>query len=293
MDRAAATKATKAGAIAALISGIITTVIFLGAFLSNAQGDFAYFNDPWIIIDIVLVFALAYFIFKNSRVAAVVMFFYFLLSKLVLGIELNNVASIPVSLAFLYFFGQAVRGAFAFHKIEKAENPNYSSPKKWVIISGSIVAAVLFILVGIGLLAPPVGVVAGEELAERFKKKLVSAEIIGENETISYFYTPAIMDVSAEGTLITDERIILYMPDENGAVSVYYLDLKDVRNIHEIQKGSFVDDSVYRIETDEAEKWMQVPLSVDSDGHLLFVKDVEQVIAANKSNESDPSIQTE
>ncbi len=53
-----------------------------------------------------------------------------------------------VSLICDPFYGKAIQGAFWFHKIEKAENPDYKTPPKWVYFTG-IPVLVIFLALGL------------------------------------------------------------------------------------------------------------------------------------------------
>ena len=56
MDIRETVKASKNGATAAFISGGLTTLVFLYATGANTQGTLKFWNDPTIIVDIILIF---------------------------------------------------------------------------------------------------------------------------------------------------------------------------------------------------------------------------------------------
>src|SRR5688572_26416200 len=120
MDRTEAIKAMKNGAVAACISGTLTLVFFLIATTSNTEGELKLWNDPWIIVDILLIFACAYGIYKKSRFAAILLFCYFIFAKIVIGLETGKMPGIGLALVFLYFYGKAIQGTFVYHRLEKA-----------------------------------------------------------------------------------------------------------------------------------------------------------------------------
>ena len=78
MTKLEAIKATRNAAVLACISGGVTLGAILIAIFTDTGGAIDIWNDPWNIIDVVLVFALAYGVYsRKSRVAAVLLFFLF------------------------------------------------------------------------------------------------------------------------------------------------------------------------------------------------------------------------
>jgi len=109
------------GWIVALIAGLITLAFNYFSMSKNITTDdiFGFYNDPFIVFDIVLVFSMAFGIYKKSRICSVIMLLHYLLSKLVMinyGINLFDLSGI-ISLGFIYFYVQAVRGTFTYHKL--------------------------------------------------------------------------------------------------------------------------------------------------------------------------------
>lgn len=115
--------AIKAGWIAALIS-LGFTLIFssIGFFTQSDNETLNYFLDPWLMIDVVLIGIMAFYIYRKSRTAATLMFFYFVLSKFIQWYDLGSVQGLPVSLIFMYFYFNAMRGTFLWHSKYKNLN---------------------------------------------------------------------------------------------------------------------------------------------------------------------------
>lgn len=75
------------------------------------------------LLDAIIVFSLAYGIYKKSRICAVIVFFYFVLSKIVLLVEFDGKhtgATIFVAILFGFYFFQGIRGTFAYHRLIKS-----------------------------------------------------------------------------------------------------------------------------------------------------------------------------
>lgn len=102
--------------VAAIISGSITLLVTLVALSGTSMMGF----DAWNMLDVVLIFGLAFGIYRKSRTCAVLMFVYFVLSKIVLIGQTGQASGAVLGLVFLYFFGRGVLGTFEFHKLRKA-----------------------------------------------------------------------------------------------------------------------------------------------------------------------------
>ncbi len=109
-------KKIKGGWIVALISGVMTIALIGIAMGTGALGNLF---DWWSSLDVVLIFALAFGIYKKSRTAATIMFVYFLLSKIWFIVETGKPSGIVLSLVFLYFYLQAMIGTYQYHKFVK------------------------------------------------------------------------------------------------------------------------------------------------------------------------------
>jgi serine/threonine-protein kinase len=101
--------------IAAVVSGCMTLVVTLVALSGKSYLGF----DAWNSIDVLLIFGLAYGIYRKSRTCAVLMFVYFAISKIMLFAQTGQVSGAVFGLVFLYFYGRGVLGTFEYHKLRK------------------------------------------------------------------------------------------------------------------------------------------------------------------------------
>ena len=136
MDKEQARKASKAGATAAFISGGLTTAVVAIAMATNAKGPLGLWNDPAMFFDILLILGCGIGMLRYSRSAAIVVTVYFILSKVVVGLETGKFTGIGIALVFLYYFGRAIQGTFVYHRMLKEENPAYKSAPKWMSCLG-------------------------------------------------------------------------------------------------------------------------------------------------------------
>lgn len=109
-------KKIRNGWIAALISATITLGLVLFAVYSGGIGKPDDLLDAWILSDIVLVIALAYGIYRKSRIASTGMFIYFACTKIFLFIEYQAAGNVLLLLLFAYLYFQAMIGTFQYHR---------------------------------------------------------------------------------------------------------------------------------------------------------------------------------
>ena len=114
----AAEKAIKNGWIAALVSMGFTLLIVVlalsGVFDMSAEMGSAI--DMLALIDVALIGVLAFFIYRKSRVAAVLMLLYFAYSKY-LQISAGQTGGLVMGAVFLWFYARAVWGTFVWHQL--------------------------------------------------------------------------------------------------------------------------------------------------------------------------------
>ena len=115
-----AAKAIKGGWVAALISAAFTLVItILGA---TGTADLGLNADWYMLVDVALLLILAFGIYKKSRIAATIMFGYFLLSKILIIVETGQFQGFILAFVFLYFYGNAMLWTFKYHRLKTAED---------------------------------------------------------------------------------------------------------------------------------------------------------------------------
>ena len=125
MNLEEALKASKNGARAAFISGVATVVVSVYALSSNTDGLFRLWNDWTIIAEIFIIFVCAFGMLRTSRAAALTMCIYFVFTKIIMFMEFGRATGVITALVFLFFFGKAAQGTFAYHRIKKEEDSSY------------------------------------------------------------------------------------------------------------------------------------------------------------------------
>lgn len=103
---------------AACISGTLTLAVTLFSMAGTVILD----ADAWTLIDVALIFGLAYGIWRKSRVCAVLMLAYFLMSKILLVIQTGQFQGGLLALIFFYYYLRGAIATFAYHRLAEV-NP--------------------------------------------------------------------------------------------------------------------------------------------------------------------------
>ena len=98
--------------VAAVVAGVVTLAAVVSVTDTQVVGV-----SSWNFIDVVLIFGLAFGIYKKSRVCAIIMLIYFILSKIIMWTVSPSPIGLPVTVLFLYCFVQGVIGTFQYHRL--------------------------------------------------------------------------------------------------------------------------------------------------------------------------------
>ncbi|GAB60759.1 hypothetical protein [Rheinheimera nanhaiensis] len=276
MTRDEAIRATRNGAIAACISGTLTVVVMAFAISTDAEGSFALFNNPLNLVDAALIFICAFGMYKHSRTAAVVILLYFIASKAIIAVETSKAPGIGMALVFVYFYGKAIQGAFAYHRLEQQADPEYRamSRKGGVFLGAGVLIAVL--MIGFSLFStfgvvPSTRVLAGNEIPEADIKLLEEKGILVAGDQVEFFYAQGLTSVLESGNILTTSHVILYYTEDNGKLNIYALPLDEVTAVEIEKPGTPVSDSIYIVRTETPDRWIKLFLSIEQKGDQKFV----------------------
>lgn len=117
------------GWITACFSGALTLVASLATMASNSGGEDALFG-AWSLIDVGLIAALAFGIYKRSRTAATIMFVYFALAKILIASSGGNPFSLVFGLLFLFFYFRAMTATYRYHRFLRDWQRNPPAPRQ-------------------------------------------------------------------------------------------------------------------------------------------------------------------
>jgi hypothetical protein len=98
--------------------GLINALISFPSAASESQGGWSNGQFIFVMLESSLMAALAYGVLKRIRSAAVVLFAYFLISRIpLLAMGLMRLEVLPLQLLFGYLFFQGMRGALTFYHL--------------------------------------------------------------------------------------------------------------------------------------------------------------------------------
>jgi len=277
LDKEQAIKASRAGAIAAFISGGLTTAAVLFAMLTNAKGYLGLWNDPAMFFDIILIFGCAVGMLRYSRSAAIVICVYFILSKIVIGLETGKISGIGMALVFVYYFGRAIQGTFVYHRIQKEQNPDYRSAPKWMYYVGIPSGLLVLLVVGFGILTmtgvfPSTEVSSGSKMRQKDRSLLIETGIVQPKEDIRYFYSDGFLSILEDGNVLTDQRLIRYVRDNTNGLKVYEFMFDEIAQVKLIEQGNAINPSIYEVRSFREDAWVRLSLSTEGGGDVAFIE---------------------
>ena len=154
MDFDSARDASKQGAYAAFAFAILILVgigarLWLGNGEATQNNFAAQVTDPLVLLDVGIVVVLGLLMLRYSRVAALLMLSYFLFDQVWGLLESGNAGNIILKLVFLYFFANAIRGTFAYHRRRAEVDPSYRSIRVYHFLVGAPPAVIFLGLMGL------------------------------------------------------------------------------------------------------------------------------------------------
>jgi len=106
-------KKIKTAWIAAIISGSITLIFTVIALMGNSIAGITGMN----FVDVLLIFGLAYGIYRKSRACAVIMLVYFVASKILQMSQSGAPSGLVLAIIFTLCYVQGVIGTFKYHSL--------------------------------------------------------------------------------------------------------------------------------------------------------------------------------
>ena len=283
MTKDGAIRATRNGAIAACVSGAMTIILMAIAIATDADGKLALFNDPLNLLDAALVFICAFGMYKHSRLAAIVIFIYFVAAKAIISVETGSYSGIGISIVFLYFFGKAIFGAFTYHRLEREANPDYRAVTwKVAILLGTgvliLTFAISFALFSTFGVIPSTRVLSGAEVPSADIRLLQENGVIASDDRIDFFYAQGLTSVLESGNILTKKEVILYYTDEQDQIVKYAIPINEVIAVDLEEAGTSISDSIYLVRTASPDYWIKLFLSIEQKGDEKFVGELRNRI---------------
>jgi len=122
-DRKSCEKAIRIGGIVAMVSAALTGIFAaIGFFLNSSDPELAYLFDPYMVVDFVIIFTLAVFILRKSRVASTTMMGYFIFNNLSFWQDTGNIPSLGITIILFVFYLTAMRATYIWHSSYKDQS---------------------------------------------------------------------------------------------------------------------------------------------------------------------------
>ena len=103
----------------AWVAGLISVGVTFAFVLISFAGESVVGVDAWAFIDTAIMLGLSYGVYRKSRACAVLLFAFFITTKLIMWGIAGNVSGLPVALVFMWFFAQGIMGTFQHHKLQR------------------------------------------------------------------------------------------------------------------------------------------------------------------------------
>lgn len=269
--------------IAGVFSASITLIFsILGAISEDFR--FKYGFDLWTLLDAALIAGLAYGIYRKNRYCAVILFVYFVISKIGGVISTGQFTGAFMAIVIAYFYFQGAKATFQIHK-HKSENQEISQTVKSrgigfyiALFFGSIISIIFIFLLIIGSIAPELEVLPGKQINKKYLNFIRDQGIVDYSEKIHYWYSNGMFDFKEGFYFFTDEKVVVYCKDwEEPAIITPYSDIIDIQFFRD---SSFLEDSEIDLLLKDSST-VFFPVSSDNDGDLRFKNKLIQVWNSN------------
>ena len=277
LTQEAALKHIKHAWVAGVVSGSMTLLLIaIAASGSTVVAELGV--DWWSLIDVVAIFGLSLGIYKKSRICSLLMFVYFVGSKIILWATMGNVRGVPLAILFGYFFFQGIRATFAYHSLSEQTAPEKEGSRmpKWLWTVGGVFAFLAVALVGLLVYAfivgPDIEVVPGAQVPQRFLSKIRALDLLEPGEQVRFFYSDAFLNIEEGFYLFTDRKVVVYKKEyEQPAVVVLFSEIKDMDI--EFSGSTWEDSHVYLILANQSV--VSFPVSNEGGGDKRFYESLK------------------
>ncbi len=283
---AKAVKRCKLASIFAFVSAVITAAFGIaGLFFEPTESTLeplAYWLDPFILLDAVVILALGLAVRAKSRIASISLIIYWIVSVIVALLETGQVSSLLVNAIFLYVYCRGAIGAFQYHNLKPTDEQNAKGPaSSWMTgIAISFLALVVIAVAAFVVMAnlpssAPIEVLFKEDIHPAHRKVLIDLGIVEETDEILALYSTGIISIKSEGSLLTQTAVIGY-DDWSGELEIYSFPYADISEIQIDEYGDFLNDTIVAVEGNGDENWIFLILSAENGGDRKFIDLLEE-----------------
>jgi len=220
----------------AWLAGIISAALtFVSSLIGAYSEEFRYTSgfDTGGLMDVAIILALTYGIYKKNRYSALALTIYFVAGKISMFAQTGSFLEGLGALLFGYFFFMGTVSTFQLRKHAVETGQIVQKKRGWVayatIVGVSlIVLAVVYFLIITGS-SPETWVVPGKQLNSKYFSAIGELGLIDNGEEILYWYSDALVDFMEGFYFFTDNKVVIYSQVfENPAIIVYYPEILDI-----------------------------------------------------------------
>ena len=270
-----------------VIAGMVVFGILLGQFLIAQLSQTSHpaltgLEDPWAVVDIIVVFLLLWGITRHSRLSAILLFSLYLVDKIMGFLQTGSFALIIIGSIFLFFFARAIKGTFDYHKLMRRADENYQPTKKWMWWLMTPVVLVLAFFMTVGVLVhyevlPASYVKSNQDITADDLLALSELNLISEETEVNALYSYGLLSIKEGGVFMTDSELVIYA-EEAGETYYDSMMYEEIDWVKQLSQGSDYADALYQVAGREQYQGFQFMLSVENNGHTVFIQNLKTKI---------------
>ena len=273
--------------IAGLISAVLTLILSIaGAYSKTVK--FKYGFDIWTLLDVALIAALTFGVYKKNRFCALGLLIYFVTAKIIMAAQSGKLSGGIGALLFGYFFFQGTRATFKIHKHLAESGQKRIKKKRTAAYIGFGILGLFIITIGyffiLGALGPETEVVPGKLLNKKYVAFVREQQLIKDDEEIIYWYSDGYSDFKSGLYFFTKEKVVVYSKDwEEPAIIMPFTTIDEINFEH---NPSFFDDSIiFLLLNDSTEVFF--PVSSENGGDIKFYNTLTKMWEAKMIQHTD------
>jgi hypothetical protein len=186
----------------------------------------------------------------------------------------------PYWLLWFLTFLALLPAALAINRANGARDAVLPEYNRWrkrnvpVVLLGAMVqfftAAIAFQLV------PSTMVQTGEEVPGRYVAHLREIDLVGEGDTVLYFYSNAMLSIKRDGTVLTNRGLGSYWIDDvTDERHQYFVTYEEITTVEPDWATSWMGETAVRLTMGEG-SWLSFGLSAEAGRDTAFVQELER-----------------
>lgn len=232
---------------------VVAVLTLIMAIVTNYESGLVAILDSSYFYDVAVCVFLAIGIYYKSRVSALLMLSYYVISKVIQINQTGKASGVVIAIIIAVLLTQATLAAFKYHRLRKQLNPDYKSTSKrtwWLATPVNTILSlvlVLFLLVESGFWVPT-SLMSEETLSISHVETLRDNNIINSDEKIELFFSEGLTSILEGGNVVTNSRVISY-ETLDGELYIYSAPFSEVSFVGIEEKGTAISYSQIYVET--------------------------------------------